>query len=89
MVLKFQSQVRAIYGIPRGWGGTCTPQSITDHITDQKTPYCDELRYTVSNDIRMLEENQRRAKETNSLRVHHSSSDLSSLLIDNTLITFL
>ena len=31
------------------------PQAITDQITDQNTPYCSELRYAVSNDIRMLD----------------------------------
>jgi len=36
------------------------PQPITDQITDQKTPYCDELRYAVSNDIRKLAVTQRR-----------------------------
>ena len=30
------------------------PQPITDQITDQKTPYCDELGYAVCNDIRVL-----------------------------------
>ncbi len=30
------------------------PPAITDQITDRNTPYCDELRYAVSNDIRML-----------------------------------
>ena len=39
------------------------PQPITDQITDQKTPYCDELEYAVSNDIRMLAVIQRRDKE--------------------------
>ena len=32
-----------------------SPQAITDQITDQNTPYCSELRYAVSNDIRMLD----------------------------------
>ena len=41
------------------------PQSITDQITDQKTPYCGELRYAVSNDSRMLAVTQRRGKEHN------------------------
>ena len=36
--------------------GTC-PQSI---ITDHYAPYCDELEYAVSNDIRMLAVTQRR-----------------------------
>ena len=30
------------------------PQPITDQITDQNTPYCDELGYAVCNDIRVL-----------------------------------
>ena len=30
------------------------PQSITDQITDHYAPYCDELGYTVCNDIRVL-----------------------------------
>ena len=44
---------------PHGTG----PQSIADQITDQNTPYCDELRYAVSNDIRMLAVIQRRDRE--------------------------
>ena len=32
-------------------------------LTDQNTPYCDELRYAVSNNIRMLAVIQRRSKE--------------------------
>ena len=47
---KSQSQVRLIYGIPRGWGGTCRGFCITDQITDQYAPYCSELRYAVSSD---------------------------------------
>ena len=39
-----------MHGIPMGWGGTCDPQSITDHITDQYAPYCSELGDAVSND---------------------------------------
>ena len=31
-----------------------SPQAITDQITDQNTPYCSELGYAVSRDIRML-----------------------------------
>ena len=37
-----------------------SPQAITDQITDQKTPYCDELRYAVPNKNRMLAVIQRR-----------------------------
>ena len=37
----------------------------TDHITDQKTPYCDELGYTATNSIRMLAVTQRRDTEHN------------------------
>ena len=44
---------------PHGTG----PQSIADQITDQNTPYCDELRYAVSNDNRMLAVIQRSSKE--------------------------
>ena len=40
---------------PHGTG----PQAITDQIT----PYCDELRYALSNAVRVLEVTQRRAKE--------------------------
>jgi len=43
------------------------PQPITDQITDQNTPYCDELRYTVSNVIKMLAVTQRSGKELNYL----------------------
>ena len=44
---------------PHGTG----PLAITDQITDQNTPYCDELRCAVSNDIRMLAVIQRSGKE--------------------------
>ena len=44
------------------------PQPITDQITDQKTPYCDELEYGISNDIGMLAVIQRKVKKLN-LRV--------------------
>ena len=44
---------------PSSGGGT-GPPAITDQITEQNTPYCDELRYAVSNDIRMLAVTQRR-----------------------------
>ena len=46
-----------------GIGGGTGPPAITDQITDQNTPYCDELGYAVSNDIRMLAVIQRRDKE--------------------------
>jgi hypothetical protein len=36
------------------------PLAITDQITDQKTPYCDELEYGISNDIGTLAVTQRR-----------------------------
>ena len=50
-----------------GIGGWQWPSAITDQITDQNTPYCDELRYAVSNDIRMLAVTQRSGKELNYL----------------------
>ena len=34
--------------------GTCPQSIITDQITDQYAPYCDELGYAVCNDIRVL-----------------------------------
>ena len=34
--------------------GTCPHPTITDQITDHYAPYCDELAYTVCNDIRVL-----------------------------------
>ena len=34
--------------------GTCPHPTITDQITDQYAPYCDELGYAVCNDIRVL-----------------------------------
>jgi len=30
------------------------PQTITDQITDQYTPYCSELRYAIPNDYNVL-----------------------------------
>ena len=38
-------------------------QSITDQITDQNTPYCDELGDGVSNNIRVLAVIHRRNTE--------------------------
>ena len=34
--------------------GTCPHPTITDQITDQYAPYCDELGYAVCNDNRVL-----------------------------------
>ena len=51
---KSQSQVRLMYGIPRGWGGTCRGFCITDQITDQYAPYCSELGYAVLSEYREL-----------------------------------
>ena len=51
-ITKLQSQVRFIYDARVYPHGT-RPQAITDQITDQKTHYCDELSYALSNDIRM------------------------------------
>ena len=61
-----QSQVRLVYDTPVYPHGT-GPPAITDQITDQNTPYCDKLRYAVSNDIRMLAVTQRSGKELNYL----------------------
>ena len=49
-----------LYTIPGYRGVALAPQPITDQITDQNTPYCDELSHAVSNDIRMLAVTQRR-----------------------------
>ena len=57
-----QPQVMAEYSTPVYPHGT-GPPAITDQITDQNTPYCDELGYAVSNDIRMLAVTQRRDRE--------------------------
>ena len=54
--------------IPGYRGVALAPQPITDQITDQKTPYCDELEYGISNDIGMLAVIQRKVKKLN-LRV--------------------
>ena len=52
-ITKLQSQVRLVYDTPVYPHGN-GPPAITDQITDQNTPYCDELRDAVSNDIRLL-----------------------------------
>mgnify|MGYP006453321873 CR=1 FL=1 len=44
---------------------------ITDQITDQNTPYCGELRYAVSNDIRELADYWWMQQEMNTLSVRH------------------
>ena len=51
-----------MYNTPAYPRGT-RPQSVTDQITDQKTPYCYELEYAVSNKNRMLAVIQRRDRE--------------------------
>ena len=61
-----------MYGIPRGWGGTCTPQSITDQITDQYAPYCDELGYAVSNETRVLDVIRLRVRASNPSSGHQN-----------------
>ena len=47
------------------------PQSITDQITDQNTPYCSELGYAVSNETRMLEVIRFLEKASNPSSGHH------------------
>jgi len=54
-----------LYTIPGYSGGGSRPGSATDHTTDQKTPYCDELGYVATNSIKMLAVTQRRDKEYN------------------------
>ena len=61
-----------IYGIPRGWGGTRSPQSITDQIPDQYAPYCSELRYAVSIDYIELADYWWIQQEMNTLSVRHN-----------------
>ena len=61
-IAKPQSQVMAEYSTPVYPHGT-GPPAITDQITDQKTPYCGELEYAVSNKNRMLAVIQRRDRE--------------------------
>ena len=60
-----------MHGIARGWGGTCDPQSITDQITDQYAPYCDELRYAVPSEYRELADYWWMQQEMNTLSVRH------------------
>jgi hypothetical protein len=54
-ITKPQSRVRLIYGIPRGWGGTCRGQTV-DQITDHSTPYCNEPSAAVTNKTWVLAE---------------------------------
>ena len=56
----------AEYSTPVYPHGTGHP-AITDQITDQNTPYCDELSHAVSNDIRMLAVTQRLEQASNLL----------------------
>jgi len=52
-----QSQVRHIYGIPKGGYGTRRGMScITDQITDHFAPYCSEPSNGAINEIRVLDE---------------------------------
>ena len=61
-----------MYGIPRGWGGTCRGVCITDQITDQYAPYCSELRYAVSSDYIELADYWWMQQEMNTLSVRHN-----------------
>ena len=54
---------------PHGTG----PLDTTDQITDQITPYCDELLYAVSNKIRMLAVTRSSSSEHNSRYPLHGS----------------
>ena len=65
LILNLRS---GLYTTPGYRGGGTGPLAITDQITDQKTPYCDELEYGISNDVSMLAVIQRKVKELN-LRV--------------------
>ena len=47
------------------------PILITDQITDHFAPYCDELRYAVSNKTRELAENWWMQQDMNPLSVRH------------------
>ena len=49
------------------------PQSITDQITDQNTPYCSELGDGAINDIRMLEVIRFLDKASNPSSGHHNT----------------
>ena len=64
---------QAMYGIPRGWGGTCRGFCITDQITDQYAPYCSELRYAVSSDYIELADYWWMQQEMNTLSVRHTN----------------
>ena len=67
-----------MYNTPAYPPGT-RPQSVTDQITDQKTPYCDELEYAVSNKNRMLAVIQRRDREL--LRISFSIVTINLIII--------
>ena len=47
------------------------PQSITDQITDQNTPYCDELGYGVLSEYRELADHWWMQQEMNTLSLCH------------------
>ena len=57
-----------------GGGVALVPQSITDQITDQNTPYCSELGYGAINDIRVLDVTWCRYREPTSVWGHHYPS---------------
>ena len=63
-----------MYGIPRGWGGTCRGVCITDQITDQYAPYCSELRYAVSSDYIELADYWWMQQEMNTLSVRQTNN---------------
>ena len=45
-----------MYGIPRGWGGTCKGVQAVDQITDHSAPSCNEPSAAVINKTWVLAE---------------------------------
>ena len=70
-----------MYGIPRGWGGTCRGFCITDQITDQYAPYCSELRYAVLSEYIELADCWWIQKAMNTLLLRHLILQIANLPI--------
>jgi len=60
-----------MYGIPRGWGGTCGGVCITDQIADHSAPYCNEPSAAVTNKTWVLAERWWMQQEMNTSSVRH------------------
>ena len=68
---KYRPPVTPIPVTIRKYDSGAQLEVITDQITDQDTPYCDELSYAVCNKIRVLAQIHCLSREYNPSPGHH------------------